>query len=140
MRMRLFLAALLFSTSALAANPAQRVVYDVGDGGARFARSAVTNVENQLAAAKGTPVDIVMVLHGRGVDLLREAKEDPDLRHRIMALKREGVHLRVGAGSIARQHLDYRTDLFDVAPGDIVPNAIAELVRLQERGFVYVKP
>lgn len=144
----LLLAVLALSSAVLASPPpvsaadvsAQRVVYDIDDTGGPFLHSALTNIANQMEAAKGAGADVVVVLHGAGVDLLRTARRDPDIRHRVMALKREGVHIRVGARTLAKHRLDYRQDLFDVSPADVVPNGVAELVRLQQLGYVYVKP
>ena len=115
------------------------MVYDIADDDARYLRSALTNIDNQIEAAK-TGRHMVVVVHGPGLALLQQAKRNADLRRRITARRRAGVSFRVGARSLKRQHLDYRRDLFDVAPADVVPNGIAELVRLQELGFVYVKP
>lgn len=143
---RFLLTVLVLSWAAFAAPlPAadatpQRVVYDIDEGADPFIRSALTNIENQVEAARGGRIDMAVVLHGGGIDLLRKARRDPDVRHRIRALKREGVHVLVGARTLAKRHLDYRTDLFDVSPADVVPNAVAELVRLQQLGYIYVKP
>jgi len=36
--------------------------------------------------------------------------------------------------------VDFRTHLYDVDEGDIVPSGVAELARLQAMGYAYIKP
>ena len=36
--------------------------------------------------------------------------------------------------------INYKNDLFDVSEKDIVPSGVAELAKLQQQGYVYIKP
>jgi intracellular sulfur oxidation DsrE/DsrF family protein len=118
----------------------QKVVYHINSGEERLLRMALVNIQNHLAAVGTENIDVVVVLHSDGVELLRIAKKDEDLQKKISALKAEHVVIKVCANTLKSKNLDYRKDLFGVDAGDLVPSGVAELVRLQQQGYQYVKP
>ena len=126
----------------------QKVVYHINDHDERLLRTALSNIRNHLATVCGdleptacrNRLDIKVVLHGDGVDLLRRANTDPGLRQKVISLKRQGVEFEVCHNTLKGRHINYRNDLFDVSEKDIVPSGVAELARLQQQGYVYIKP
>lgn len=118
----------------------QKVVYHLNSDEDRALNMALINMQNHIAAVGQDKIKLVMVMHGSGVGLLQKANTDPALQTRIIDLKRQGVALRVCENTLKNKKLDYRRDLFDVARQDLVPSGVAELARLQQQGYLYVKP
>ena len=59
---------------------------------------------------------------------------------RIDGLKDQGVSFNVCANTVRGRKVDMETDLYNVSQGDIVPSGVAEVAKLQQDGFVYIKP
>lgn len=136
------LALLLATTNVLADSGygKQKVVYHLNSDEDRKLNRALMNMQNHIIAVGRDKIDLVMVMHGNGVGLLQKANTNPDLRARILDLKGQGVTLRVCESTLKNKKLDYERDLFDVSRKDLVPSGVAELARLQQQGYVYVKP
>ena len=121
----------------------QKVVYHInyngGEKNKRY-RGAMRNIQNHINAVGADNMDIKVVLHGNGVNLLKEALKDDGLKTRITALKSQNVTFQVCANTLRGRKIDYEKDLFDVFKEDIVPSGVAELGRLQLMGYAYIKP
>ncbi|WP_038035357.1 DsrE family protein [Thermopetrobacter sp. TC1] len=140
------LAAALFSLAPASAGERygkQKVVYHInyngGPGNKRY-RGALRNIQNHINAVGQDNLELRVVLHGNGVNLLKEALKDDGLKTRITALKSQNVEFLVCANTLRGRKIDYEKDLFDVFKEDIVPSGVAELGRLQLMGYAYIKP
>ncbi len=121
----------------------QKVVYHVNyDGGEddRMYRAAMGNIKNHMAAVGAENMDIRIVLHGNGVGLLARAKENELLQSQVLGLKSQNVAIDVCNNTLVGGDISYEDDLFDVFEQDIVPSGVAELSRLQQMGYTYIKP
>lgn len=121
----------------------QKVIYHIafegGEGSKAYLR-ALTNVQNHLDAVGKENLRVEVVMHGDGLDLLKEAKTQPKLQSSIKALKAQNVKFDVCNNTLVNRKINYETDLFDVAKADLVPSGVAELSRLQQKGFTYIRP
>lgn len=121
----------------------QKVVYHIsfegGEGSKAYLR-ALTNVQNHIDAVGKDHLQVAIVMHGDGLDLLKEAKSQPKLQSSIQALKGQKVQFDVCNNTMTNRKLNYETDLFDVSKSDIVPSGVAELSRLQQQGYTYIRP
>lgn len=121
----------------------QKVVYHIsfegGDGGKVYSR-ALTNVQNHIDAVGRDHLTVAIVMHGDGLDLLKEAKNNPKLQTTIRSLKSQKVMFDVCNNTLNNRKISYENDLFEVAKSDIVPSGVAELSRLQQQGYTYIKP
>ncbi len=140
------LAAALFTLAPASAGERygkQKVVYHInyngGPGNKRY-RGALRNIQNHINAVGQDNLELKVVLHGNGVNLLKEALHDDGLKTRITALKSQNVEFLVCANTLRGRKIDYEKDLFDVFKEDIVPSGVAELARLQLMGYAYIKP
>lgn len=140
---------------ALAANTVagqpERVVYHINFDDLQHQRTALYNLQNQLDAASGA-IELVVVLHGAGLSMLldpealnhttgmKRANGDQVMAARIDTLRGQGVRFLVAANSARRHHIDPLDDLVGVDEDDIIPSAFPELTRLQQQGYVYLKP
>ena len=118
----------------------QKVVYHINSDDNKTINAALGNVQNHLQAVGKENVEMIVVMHGNGVDLLKKANKDADLQSKVINLKNQKVAMKVCGITLQRKNIDYKNDLFDVAKDDIVPSGVAELARLQTKGYVYVKP
>mgnify|MGYP000470577224 CR=1 FL=1 len=102
--------------------------------------------ESQLAASEmitavgAENMDIKVVLHGNGVGLLKHARTNQQLQMDVTSLKSQNVGFNVCNNTLVGRNINRETDLFDVWEEDIVPSGVAELSRLQQMGYTYIKP
>ncbi len=127
------------------------VVYDINYDEPRKLFSALHSIENYLKAVDDPNADIRVVLHGPGVSLLlepdalpidgiRRANATPTVEALVSELKDEGVTFSVDRHTLTEQRIDYHQDLYDVEPQDLVDSGFAEIARLQQLGYRYLKP
>jgi len=124
----------------------QKVVYHINYNDTKELTGALRNVQNHINAVCGKgqsckdKLDLRVVMHGKGVDLLKQANTDPDMQQKVISLKKQGIAFNVCANTLKGKNINYKNDLFDVSEKDIVPSGVAELAKLQGQGFAYVKP
>jgi intracellular sulfur oxidation DsrE/DsrF family protein len=121
----------------------QKVVYHVTETDGLTHRGYTQHVlqaaQNHVNAVGAENLDLRIVLQGDGLDLLSEAKTNPDYSRRVDKLKAEGVKFLVCRNTLVSRALD-PAELYDVKTEDIVGAAVAEVSALQAQGFVYLKP
>ena len=145
MRKLLALAALALLTlgSGCATMPGQgkqKVVYHINYNDEAQLKAALGNVKNHISAVGQDKIDVKVVMHGNGVDLLKIANTDPNMQQRVISLKQDGVAFEVCNNTLVNKKISYKNDLFDVSEKDIVPSGVAEIAKLQQQGYVYIKP
>ncbi len=121
----------------------QKVVYHINYNGGdddKMYRGAMRNIQNHINAVGAENMDIKVVLHGNGLGLLMSAKENLTLQGAVANLKSQDVGFHVCANTLNGRKISYDDDLFDVFEEDIVPSGVAELSRLQQMGYTYIKP
>jgi len=74
------------------------------------------------------------------VDLLKDAKTNEKLQMDVTSLKSQSVVFNVCNNTLVGRNIDYNKDLFEVFEDEIVPSGVAELSRLQQMGYTYIKP
>lgn len=135
----------LFTTGAVAQDRygKQKVVYHInynGGEGDKAYLAAMQNVRNHLAAVGAKNMDVKVVLHGDGVNLLKSAKSNDRVKGAVVALKSDSVGFLVCNNTLVGRKIDPDKDLYDVFSEDIVPSGVAELSYLQQKGYTYIKP
>ena len=121
----------------------QKVVYHVnyegGDKDKKY-RGAMRNIQNHINAVGVENLEVKVVLHGNGLGLLASAKTNDALQGQIASLKSQNVSVHVCSNTLKGRKISYEKDLYDVFEEDIVPSGVAELSRLQQMGYTYIKP
>ena len=145
MRKLLALAALALLTlgSGCATMPGQgkqKVVYHINYNDEAQLKAALGNVKNHISAIGQDRIDVKVVMHGNGVDLLKIANTDLNMQQKVIGLKQDGVAFEVCNNTLVNKKISYKNDLFDVSEKDIVPSGVAEVANLQQQGYVYIKP
>jgi len=130
----------------------QKVVYHINYDDPKLQAGALRNIQNHINAVGKDNIEIRVVLHGNGLALLLEpdslekltkfkhANATEKMTAMIDGLKDQGVSFKVCANTIRGRNVDVETDLYNVSQDDIVPSGVAELAKLQQDGFVYIKP
>lgn len=120
-----------------------KVVYHLNQpGGEDFAyyRQMLTNIRNHLSIQPPEGIDIRVVMHGPGVNLLRRAAPaDKQIAAAIDELKAAGVKFLVCKITLKNNNIPLE-ELYDIEESDLVPSGVFEIARLQQReGFAYIK-
>jgi len=118
----------------------QKVVYHINFNDEKQLNAALGNVKNHINAIGKDNIDVKVVMHGNGVDLLKTANTDLDMQQKVIGLKKDGVAFEVCNNTLVNKKINYKNDLFDVSEKDIVPSGVAEVATLQQKGYVYIKP
>ncbi|MHA6325812.1 DsrE family protein [Roseivivax sp. CAU 1753] len=121
----------------------QKVVYHInynGGEGDKAYRGAMRNIQNHINAVGAENMEIKVVLHGNGLGLLMSAKADETLQTQVGGLKSQNVDFAVCNNTLQGRKISYSDDLYDVWEEDIVPSGVAELSKLQQMGYTYIKP
>ncbi len=131
------------ATAARAATGPLKVVYHLNQpGGEDFAyyKQMLVNVQNHLSIAPPEGLEIRIVMHGAGVNLLRRAAPaDKQIAAAIDNLKLAGVQFRICAITLKRGDIPL-AELYEAEEADLVPSGVFEVARLQQReGFAYLK-
>ena len=118
----------------------QKVVYHVNYFDVKRSIGAMRNAQNHINALGQGNHEIRFVLHGNGVELLRKvAQESPDAANRIDSLRSQGVKFNICANTLKGRRIALE-DLHFAEQVDIVPSGVAEIGKLQQEGFVYLRP
>ena len=132
---------LLFTGMTQAADyEKQKVVYHVNYNDEKTLKSALGNIQNHINAVGKDNIEINVVMHGDGVDLLKIANNDMDMQSKIINLKSQKIAFKVCSNTLKGRKINYKNDLYDVSESDIVPSGVAEIAKLQQQGYVYIKP
>ena len=121
----------------------QKVVYHInyeGGEGSKKHLGAMRNIQNHINAVGAENMEIKVVLHGNGVSLLADAKANDKMQTSVSSLKGQNVNFHVCNNTLKGRKISYENDLYDVWEEDIVPSGVAELSRLQQMGYTYIKP
>lgn len=130
----------------------QKVVYHINYDNPKKQAGALRNIQNHINAVGKDNLEVRVVLHGNGLALLLEpdslekltkfkhANADEKMTAKIDGLKEQGVSFNVCANTVRGRKVDLESDLYNVEQSDIVPSGVAEVAKLQQEGFVYIKP
>ena len=134
------LLALVAGCASLSGDHKQKVVYHINYNDEAQLKAALGNVKNHMSAVGQDKIEIIVVMHGNGVDLLKIANTNLDMQQKVIGLKKDGVAFEVCNNTLVNKKINYKNDLFDVSEKDIVPSGVAEVATLQQKGYVYIKP
>ncbi len=133
------LVASVFLFSAQETPAQQKVVYHFYQGDFRVWKAGLMNISNHLESADPGQARLVAVLHGPSLDMVHKGRSQPEVLRLIEALKARGVQFRICRMTVNRQKVDWERDLYDCKPSDLVPSGVAEITRLQQQGYAYIR-
>ena len=116
-----------------------RVVYHINQGDPAHHIVAMRNVQNHINAVGIDNIDLKVVMHGGGINLLLEANDNPDIQAAVDNLKLQGVDFQVCRNTLTARNIN-ADQLYDLTDADIVECGVAQLSILQMQGYTYIKP
>jgi len=129
-------------TAALASSTyaKQKVVYHVNYNDVKRSIGAMRNAQNHINALGEGNYEIQFVLHGNGVELLRTvANDNSDAAGRVDSLRAQGVEFKICANTLKGRNIAL-DELYFADSQDVVPSGVAEIGKLQQQNFVYLRP
>jgi uncharacterized protein len=152
---RLILLALALALAAGAAQAderygKQKVVYHMNIDDPATQAATLANIQNHINAVGAENLELKVVMHGDGVSLVLEpdalagtkmkaANATDEVQAKISTLKDQGVKFEICANTLKGRNVPM-DGLYDTSEADIVPSGVAELSRLQQLGYTYIKP
>ncbi|MGB5540644.1 MAG: DsrE family protein [Gammaproteobacteria bacterium] len=129
----------------------QKVVYHINYDDPDTQAGALRNIQNHINAVGKENLDLKVVMHGAGLSLLltpdmlantkmKYANASPEIQAKIAGLKDQGVGFEVCGNTLEGKQIDFQRDLYDVDEENVVPSGVAEVARLQQMGYAYIKP
>ena len=130
----------------------QKVVYHINYDNPKKQAGALRNIQNHINAVSAENLDLKVVLHGNGLALLldpeslpqlkkfKHANADQNMTAKVSNLKGQGVEFQVCNNTVNGRKVNIENDLYDVSKEDIVPSGVAEVAKLQQDGYAYIKP
>ena len=130
----------------------QKVVYHINYDDPKLQLAAMRNIQNHINAVGAENLELRVVLHGNGLSLLlypdslakltkfKQANATEEMTARIDGLKSQGVAFKLCGNTIKGRNVDLTADVYDADEVDVVPSGVAELAKLQTKGFTYIKP
>ena len=129
----------------------QKVVYHINYDDPKTQAGALRNIQNHINAVGAENLDIKVIMHGKGLTLLLtpdaaaktklpSGNATDEIQAKISGLKDQGIDFEVCSNTLRGKKIDFESDLYDVDKADIVPSGVAELARLQQMGYAYIKP
>lgn len=95
----------------------------------------LNNVANSLDELGEKNMEVEVVAHGPGINLLSKEKSPAALQERIAALQERGVVFAACANSMAKNGYTMK----DMVDGAVqVPSGAAEIIRKQQQGWLYM--
>lgn len=132
--------------------PVHKIVYHINFANPVQQRNALRNIQAHLNSVEKGSLDLIVVLHGRGLSMLLYPSAAENLRSldpgnanevmqaQIDGLRNQGIHFRVCATSARLRNIEITEHLYNVDEADIIYSGVAELAKLQMAGYTYIKP
>jgi len=133
MRRVLFLSSIFLTCLCAAQAKSHRVVVEVNVPGEAAYKLVLNNVENMKKAFAPESVEVEVVCHGPGLDMLLSSNS---LGARMEKLTKSGV-VFAGCANTIRGRKIAKNRLYGFVR--VVPSGVAEVVRKQEAGWSYLK-
>ncbi len=118
----------------------QKVVYHINSNNLKTIGGALRNIQNHINAVGEDKLDIIVVVHGGGHVMFRKGKTNDQIISKIKSLQKQGVKFGQCAVTLQRKHLSLNKDMVIITEENLVPSGVAEIAKLQQEGYVYIKP
>ncbi|GGH33358.1 hypothetical protein GCM10007036_45920 [Alsobacter metallidurans] len=119
----------------------QKVVYHITQGGGWFGRDHAARLQsmlNHVNAVGRDKLDMVAILQGDGASLLYDAASNSKLSGMVDRLRRAGIRFVICRNTLVGRNYPVE-DLYGATASDLVPAGVAEVVDLQQKGYVLVR-
>lgn len=118
----------------------QKVVYHINSKDLTTIGGGLRNIQNHINAVGADKLDIIVVVHGGGHVMFRKDKSNEQIFSKIKSLKMQGIKFGLCTVTITRKKIDMDKQLKMISKEELVPSGVAEIAKLQQEGYVYIKP
>jgi uncharacterized protein len=136
----LTLAALVFSADPTLAQTSygpQKVVYHFNTDNPQTNAAGLKNIQNHINALEKN-LTVVALVHSAAWEMVAKDRAVPMQVERMKALIGQGVVFKMCENTLKEFNLDPKKDL--AISMVVVPAGVAELAKLQQEGYAYIKP
>ncbi len=116
----------------------QKAVYHFNTNNVSINNAGLANIQNHINAVGKENLKLVVVVHSSAWEMVAKKKAIPQQIEKMTALIERGVQFDICRNTLQGVNLDPGKDL--VIPMTVVPAGVAELVKLQQEGYAYIKP
>ena len=117
----------------------QKVLYHINYKDMNRFSHTLSNMANHIAAVGDGNIELKAMVHGEAVELFMQAMQDEQLQINLDSARLNGVEFIICGNTLTGYQITYE-DLYDVSASDVVTAGLPEIVRLQQKGFYYVRP
>ncbi|MFH1036201.1 MAG: DsrE family protein [Pseudomonadota bacterium] len=130
----------LSAAPALAEPPygPQKVVYHFNGNNPQVNAAGLKNIQNHINALGKENLTAVALVHSAAWQMVAKDKADPAQVEKMNGLIAQGVVFKMCYNTLVEHKLQAPQDL--AIPMIVVPAGVAELVKLQQEGYAYIKP
>lgn len=140
MRYLISLLFLLYTSVGLASDyEPQKVIYHINYADMTRFGHTLSNMANHINAVGESNIDLKAMVHGEAVEIFMQAKEDNELQISLDSARLNGVQFLICGNTLTGYQITYE-DLYDVVEEDVVMAGLPEIVKLQQQGYIYVRP
>lgn len=131
---------ILFMSSAVAAiDEEHKVVIQVSTADVKSHENALdTAIDIQNHYEPGE-VKIEIVAYGQGLRIFSKSRKNK-FSKRIATLAKSGIILSAGKNSIKKYDITHKKKMTLIEGVNTVPNGAVRIIRLQEKGYSYIRP
>ena len=116
----------------------QKVVYHFNTNNPQVNAAGLKNIQNHINALGKENLTVVALVHSAAWEMVAKERAVPMQVEKMHSLIAQGVVFKVCRNTLEEFKLDAQKDL--AIPMTVVPAGVAELVKLQQEGFAYIKP
>ena len=116
----------------------QKVVYHFNTNNLQINNAGLAYIQNHIQAVGQENLKLVVVVHSSAWEMVAKKKAVSQQVEKMKALIEQGVQFDICRNTLQGVNLDPEKDL--VIPMTVVPAGVAELVKLQQEGYAYIKP
>ncbi|PIW01590.1 MAG: hypothetical protein COW41_02185 [Deltaproteobacteria bacterium CG17_big_fil_post_rev_8_21_14_2_50_51_6] len=117
--------------------PPQKVVYHLNNKD--YIMDVLRNVQNHIKAVGEDKLDVYVVSHASGVNMYLKDKTNDEIMSKIKSLQKQGVKFRQCEFTLQQKKLTLK-DTVILTEADMVKSGVAEIIKLQQQGYHYIKP
>lgn len=117
----------------------QKVLYHINYDDPKRISATFTNMNNHINEVGEDNLEIKAVVHGPAIKYFMEALDDDAKQTTIDSLRLNDVQFVICGNSLDGFKVT-RDDLYEVEAEDVVKAGLPEIVRLQQQGYIYVRP
>ncbi|MCB2189679.1 MAG: DsrE family protein [Deltaproteobacteria bacterium] len=115
----------------------QKVVYHFNGDDPKINLGGLKNMQNHINAVGLDNLQITAVVHSKAWVMLDKQKTTEDLAKMLQKLTGQGLVFRLCNNTVKAHNMDPDNLVIKVM---VVPAGVAELTKLQQEGYAYIKP